>query len=250
MAKEKTETLPQKWAGFNIKGFQEVSLLEWESKLTAILFLPGCNLRCPFCHAKSLVLEAERLETIPFEKIVDSLSEKKGWIDGVAITGGEPTLHNWLFDLIDEIKKLKLLVMVETNGTNPDKVKRLLESGRLNYIAMDIKAPLESSGRKYKRATAVDVDVKAIETSIDIIKSYGINHEFRTTVVPGIIEPEDIAEIARTIKGAKRLCLQQFSPKDTLDLAYSKVKPYPKKVLQEMAERAREFVNEAVIRNA
>ena len=249
MIKQRAKTPPQEWAGFNIKGFQGVSLLEWEGKLVSILFLPGCNLRCPFCHAKSFVLEAEKLETVPFGQVADFLNKKRGWIDAVAITGGEPTLHNRLFDLIDEIRKLKFAVMIETNGTKPDKIKTLLETKRLNYIAMDIKAPLGDSGRKYKKATAADVDIKKIKASIDIIMSCGIDYEFRTTVVPGIIEPEDIVEIAKAIKGAKKLCLQQFLPKDTLDAAYLKIKPYSKKILKEMAKQAGELISTVVIRN-
>lgn len=234
---------------FNIKGFQEVSLLEWEGKITSILFLPGCNLRCPFCHAKSLVLEADEIDTVPFRQVRDYLNKKKGWIDGVVITGGEPTLYQELFDLIDEIRKLKLDVMIETNGTYPDKIKALLKTQRLNYIAMDIKAPLDNSGKNYKKATAADVDIDKIRTSIDIIISSSIDYEFRTTVIPGIIESEDIIEIARAVKGAKKLALQQFLPKNTIDPAYLNIKPYPKKVLEGMAEQAREFVNTIVIRN-
>ena len=183
MIKQKGKTPPQEWAGFNIKGFQEVSLLEWEGKLTSILFLPGCNLRCPFCHAKSLVLEAEKLETVPFEQVADFLNKKRGWIDGVAITGGEPTLHKRLFDLIDEIRKLKFAVMIETNGTRPEAIKTLLETKRLDYIAMDIKAPPGDSGRKYKKATAADVDIKKIKASIDIIMSCGIDKPYSKKIL-------------------------------------------------------------------
>ncbi|MFH0732793.1 MAG: anaerobic ribonucleoside-triphosphate reductase activating protein [Candidatus Omnitrophota bacterium] len=230
---------------FNIKGFQEVSLLEWEGKLTSILFLPGCNLRCGFCHAKALVLDRIK-ETVPFEKITAYLKTKRLWLDAVVISGGEPTMHEWLTLLIDEIKKYKLKVMLETNGTHPDKIKALLDAKKLDYIAMDIKAPLA----KYKTATATDINTQDIAKSIQIIMSSGIDYEFRTTVVPGIINVKDIKEIARLIKGARKLSLQQFSPKDTLDSAFLKIKPYPKNVLEEMGKIAREFVDEVAIKNA
>ncbi len=243
-------TLKESWRKFDIKGFQEVSLLEWEGKLASILFVPGCNLRCPFCHAKDLVLKTDKMESISFERVVSYLDAKSGWIDGVAITGGEPTMCKWLFELIDEIKRLKLAVMIETNGTYPEKIKTLLDTERLNYIAMDIKTSFANSGKKYKEAAGGDVDIDNIKRSIDIIMSSDIDYEFRTTVVPGIIDTEDIIGIATTIEGAKRLCLQQFSPKDTLDPAYLKVKPYPREILEEMAEAARKFVKAVVIKNA
>ena len=149
----------------------------------------------------------------------------------------------------DEIKKLNLAVMIETNGTYPEKIKMLLDTERLNYIAMDIKASFGNSGKKYKEAVGGDVDIDNIKRSMDIIMSSDIDYEFRTTVVPGIIDTEDIIGIATTIEGAKRLCLQQFSPKDTLDPAYLKVKPYPREILEEMAEAARKFVKVVMIKN-
>ena len=234
---------------FNIKGFQEVSLLEWEGKLTSILFLPGCNLCCPFCHAKSLIREADKIETVPFERIQDYLNKKRGWLDAVAITGGEPTGHTWLPDLIDEIKVFNLEVMLQTNGTYPERIKPLLKIKKLDYITMDIKAPFTDAGQRYHKATASSIEIKKIRASIDLIISSGIDYEFRTTLVPGLINTDDILSIAKKIKGAKKWCLQQFSPKDTLDPAYLEIKPYPRKVLEEMVETATGFVDTVIIRN-
>lgn len=235
---------------FNIKGFQGVSLLEWEGKITSILFLPECNLRCPFCHASALVANPEKLKAFEFDHILDFLRNKKSWVDGVAISGGEPTIHEWLFDLIDEIRGLGLEIMIETNGTYPNKIKELIDTKRLDFIAMDIKAPLGDSGKKYKDATAFkDLDIAAIKKSIKLIMASGIGYEFRTTVVPALLHKSDVIQIAEHIKGAKKLALQQFLAKDTLDPAYAQLKPYPKKLLEEMADAAREFVDTVVIRN-
>ncbi|MBN1405811.1 MAG: anaerobic ribonucleoside-triphosphate reductase activating protein [Candidatus Omnitrophica bacterium] len=233
------------WKKFNIKGFKEASLLEWYGKLASVLFLGNCNFRCPFCHARSLVLESDKLENVPFEKIAGYLTAKKAWIDGVAITGGEIFLHEWLGDLIDEIKKLSFPVMIETNGSFPGKIKALLDKKIIDYISMDIKSPLE----KYKLATGVDVNTNDIQKSINIIMSSGVDYEFRTTVVPQIIDKQDIAQIAGLIRGAKRLCLQQFFPVDTIDAAYMKVKPYPKEILTDMAKEAGKLVDIVEIKN-
>lgn len=241
--------MKQPWKKFNIKGFQEASLLEWEGKLASILFLGGCNFRCPFCHAKHLVLESEAMETIPFERIAAYLNTKKGWLDGVVITGGEPTIHEWLFDLIDELRSLSFSIMLETNGAYPDKIKALLDTKKLNYISMDIKAPFDAGREKYKKATGVDANIDNIKKSIEVIMSSGVDYEFRTTVVPGIIGASDVVDIARAIAGAKKMCLQQFRAQDTLDAEYLKVKPYSKEILKEMAKQAEEFVDTIVIKN-
>ncbi len=225
-------------------------MLEWEGKLTSILFLPGCNLRCPFCHARSLVLEPDTITPIPFDEIKGCLVKKKNWIDGVCITGGEPLLQEWLSDLIGEIRKLNFKIMLETNGTLPDALKALLDAKSVDYLSMDIKAPFNDSGEKYRKATAGSVDMRKIKSSVDIIMHSGIDYEFRTTVVPGIVDGTDIEDIAKSIEGARRLCLQQFVPKDTIDPAYLKIKPYPKSALLEMAKSAEKFVKKVVIRNA
>lgn len=225
-------------------------MLEWEGKLTSILFLPGCNLRCPFCHARSLVLESDTITSIPFEEIKGCLVKKKNWIDGVCITGGEPLLHDWLSDLINEIRKLNFKIMLETNGALPERLKMLLDAKIVDYVSMDIKASLSGSSEKYKKATTSDIDIGKIKSSIDIIMRSGTDYEFRTTVVPGIVSETDIEDIAKSIEGAQRFCLQQFVPKDTIDPAYLKIKPYPKSALLEMAKSAEKFVKKVVIRNA
>ncbi len=225
-------------------------MLEWEGKLTSVLFLPGCNLRCPFCHARALVLEPDTIIPVQFEEIKACLAEKKGWIDGVCITGGEPLLHNWLFDLIKDIRKLNFKIMLETNGTLPERLKALLDAKIVDYLSMDIKASLSDSGEKYKKATASNVDTGKIKSSINIIMRSGIDYEFRTTVTPGIVDEADIEDIAKSIEGGRRFCLQQFAPKDTIDPAYLKIKPYPKSALLEMVKKAGKYVKEAVIRNA
>ena len=137
-----------------IKGFVDLSLVDWDGKLSCVIFLPNCNFRCPFCHNTTLVLHPERGETIPFERVEDYLNKQKDWLDGVCITGGEPTLHNDLPDLCSKLKEIGFLVKVDTNGTNPTMMKELMNKSLINYIAMDIKAPL--TAEKYSKATGIN----------------------------------------------------------------------------------------------
>lgn len=233
---------------FNIRGFQEITLIDWEGKIASIIFLAGCNFRCGFCHSGSLVLAGKKAETISFEGIESFLKEKKGWVDGVVITGGEPTLdEKRLSALALCIKDLGLLVKLDTNGSRPRVLKRLIRSKAIDYIAMDIKVPLAEGA--YRKAAGASVNIEDIIASKEIILDSGIGHEFRTTVVPGLIGVSDIAKIAKSIISAKKFCLQQFSPRDTLDPSYLKIKPYPTEELYKMASIASEYLPCVVVRN-
>lgn len=232
----------------SIKGFQEVTLIDWVGKVASIIFLGGCNLRCGFCHSSSLVLDKDNLASIPFEDIASFLKEKKGWVDGVVITGGEPTLEDEkLFTLISAIKKLGLLVKLDTNGTNPNSLKRLIDERMLDYISMDIKAPL--STEDYNNATNVYINISDIIYTKDIIINSNIDYEFRTTAVPGVVSIANIAEIAKSIIPAKKYCIQQFLPADPIDKSFLDLKPYPVEELYEMATIASEFLPQVIVRN-
>ena len=178
----------------NVQGYQKMTLLDYPTKVACTIFTGGCNLRCPFCHNASLVNHPSENENAESE-VLAYLEKRRGILDGVCITGGEPLLQPDLIDFIRKVKDLGLSVKLDTNGTLPDRLKTLIESGMLDYIAMDVK----SSPEGYEKAVGVKIDVALIEKSIKLIKESGIAHEFRTTVVKGIHEKEDFEGIARLV---------------------------------------------------
>ena len=230
-----------------IRGFQEVTLVDWEGKIASIIFISGCNLRCGFCHSKALVLKENSPCTVPLSEIIQYLDKKQGWIDGVVITGGEPTLYcENLLALLYDIKGIGSAVKLDTNGTRPEVLKSAIDKGLVDYIAMDIKAPLEQQA--YSSIAGTEVNIEEIKASIGIIISSGIDYEFRTTAVPGAVSLKGIEKISEYIKPAKRYRIQQFQAKDTLNPSFLSLKPYSKEELQLMADRAREHVPDTLIR--
>lgn len=212
-----------------IKGFISSSLIDYPEKICSVLFVGKCNFRCPYCFNPELVLDYDKMETIDEEKVWEYLKPRRKWIDGVAIIGGEPTLHKNLGEFLKKIKSLGLLVKIDTNGTNPDFLKELIDKKLIDYIAMDIKAPLE----KYERVINAKVDLNKIKKSVKVIKNSGIEYEFRTTIIPGLINEKDILEISKFLKGSKKYCLQQFKPEKTLDNKFQDIDPYsPEKLLE------------------
>ena len=194
----------------DVKGLIDISFVDWDGKISSVLFLPTCNFRCPFCHNVNLVLCPEKLDTIPFEYIEDQLKKQKGWTDGVCITGGEPTLHSSLPELCSRIKKMGLMVKLDTNGTNPTMLKELMDMKLVDYVAMDIKAPLTIE--KYSKATGVNTEklLENVKESIRLLMESGIDYEFRTTVVPSIHTLDDIKQVCLSLKGCRKYVLQKF----------------------------------------
>ncbi len=217
-----------------IKGFIQNSLLEWEGRLSCVLFLPFCNLRCRYCHAAHL-LEPVELESIPRQQVLSYVRRQRDWLDGAVITGGEPTLHGEaLLELIADIHAAGPPVMVETNGTRPLWVGRLVSEGLVERIAMDVKAPL--SPDSYRKVTDREVNVEDLRASIRSIIGSGLSHEFRITVVPGLVGPEDVERIAPELKGAETVVLQNFQPDHCLDPALREVAPYRPEEMDAMAQ--------------
>ena len=194
----------------DVKGFIDVSFVDWDGKVTSVIFLPNCNFRCPFCHNVNLVLNPEKIETIPFEDIEDQLGKHKDWIDGVCVTGGEPTLHKDLPELLSKIKNMGFKVKLDTNGTNPKLLRELLNQDLVDYVAMDIKAPLNV--KSYSRIVGVNVDnlLEKIKESIKILMESGIEYEFRTTIVPTLHTLKDIKEICLSLRNCKKFVIQKF----------------------------------------
>jgi len=228
-----------------VKGFIENSLLDWEGRLAAVLFLPGCNFRCPFCHGSHLLGDAKQLESIPIPKIMEALVSRKGWIDGVVISGGEPTLHPALSDLIQTFLNAGFAVKLDTNGSRPDVLKDLISKRMVEHVAMDIKAPLDE---RYSRTAGAEVNLNDIRASIEILIGSGVSHEFRTTVCPPFHTDDDILGAALAIRGASHYYLQNFRPINTLDPSLAEVKPYTGEEMRRLAALAAPFVRHCAVR--
>lgn len=190
----------------HIAGLQKMTLLDYPGKIACTVFLPGCNLRCPFCHNASLVLPERLQPLMTQEELLDFLSTRVRKLDGVCVTGGEPTLHHDLPDLLRQIRSLGFSVKLDTNGTRPKMLQAILDEGLADYVAMDIK----NSPAKYA-GTCGGADVLSdVQESIRLLMDSGVDYEFRTTVLHPWHTPEDLAAIGRWITGAKRYYLQAF----------------------------------------
>lgn len=220
-----------------IKGFLESSLLEWDGLITSVMFVPRCNLRCPYCYVPDLVLRPEVLPAYDPGWLLERLAGLVGWVDGCVVSGGEPTLHSWLPRLLGKIRALGLRTKIATNGTHPRMLRELVEQRLVDAVAMDVKSALVPA--RYSAACGVAAPLEAVRESISIIRAGGVEHEFRTTVVPGIVGPEDVPSMAGALGEGALWYLQQYKPEPTLDPAYSTLEPYHPSVLEEMAERAR-----------
>jgi len=224
---------------FEIKGFVETSLCDWDGYLSSVIFLPGCNFRCPFCQNGDLVLRPDDLSTVGFDTIADFLRRNSNWIDGVVISGGEPVLRRDLAELAGEIKRRDFKVKIDTNGTRPAVIEALLKEDLVDYVAMDVKAPLDE---RYGVAAGVEVDLENIRRSIDMVRALEGRSEFRTTLVPGLVGEEEVLLIAETIQGASKYVLQRFVPENSLDNSLRRAIPYDESFVSHLLERAGKYV--------
>ena len=228
-----------------IKGIQEYTLIDWEGRVAAVVFLAGCNFRCPYCHVRHLVLNPAVLESIPVEGLNNMLTRNPGWLDGVVISGGEPTLAPALPALISHLRSKGLQIKLNTNGTNPDMLADLLADGLIEAVAMDVKGPLDG---RYERCAGRMADLDAIERSIEIIIDSDIEYEFCTTVCPPLMSEGDVIDTARELRGAKRYVLQRFRGNSCIDPALLNVKPYTPDEMRRIAEKASKYVGQCIVR--
>ncbi len=227
-----------------IGGFQKVSLIDYPGRISAIVFTQGCNFRCPFCHNPELV-DPERFEgLIPEAEILSFLEKRRGRLDAVVITGGEPTLQPELTPFIIHLRAMGYLIKLDTNGARPEVLEDLLGRNLLDYVAMDIKAPLE----RYGEVTKAKTDGQRIRQSISLIMGSGIDYEFRTTAVKSLLSPQELEEIGRLIPGAKRFVLQKFVPTKTLDRSYLNEPTYSDGELKSVVEKLGSIVEKATQR--
>ena len=215
----------------DIKGLQKTSLIDFAPHIVSTVFLARCNFRCPFCHNPGIVEGFLSMDSISEASFFKHLEDRKGLIDGVCITGGEPTLYRHLPEFIKKIKEKGLIVKLDTNGTNPKMLNELIISGLLDYVAMDIK----TSREKYPQATRSGIDISVIEESVNILKNGKIPYEFRTTAVPEFFTKDDAVKVCEWIKGAEAHYIQQFiSSVSLLDKNLEKTKPYSLEELEEL----------------
>lgn len=234
-------------------GLQRTTLIDFPGRVSCTVFVSGCNFRCPFCYSPELVLPQKiaKHPQISEKDFFSFLKKRKGLLDGVVICGGEPTLNKYLPAFCEKIKKMGFMVKLDTNGSNPEMLKKLIDKKLVDYIAMDVKQSHSPAGgtcskskgksQKYDDATGVHIDLNKIRESINIIKNSGTDYEFRTTVVPGIHKKKDILDIAEWLSPAKKYYLQKFRPEKNLDPACLKMRPYSDEWFSEVKREIKEF---------
>lgn len=230
-----------------IGGIQKTTLIDYPGKLAATIFVSGCNFRCPFCYNPDLVLpeEIEKHPSIPPEDVFAFLKERKKFLSGVVLGGGEPTIYDDLPEFVGKIKELGYLVKLDTNGSNPKMLQEMINNNLLDYVAMDIKAPRE----RYLKASGKEIEIEKIEQSIQILKTGKTDYEFRTTFVPGLLGKKDILKIAQWLNPAARYFLQTFqNTTRTIDSDFMRIQPYSEAFLQEILEEIKPYFDICQIR--
>jgi pyruvate formate lyase activating enzyme len=227
-----------------IAGYLKTSLIEWPGKISSVIFVPGCNFRCPFCHNRDLVepQEIKKLPEIAEKEIFKNLKKRKKWIDGVVVTGGEPTLQPDLAQFLQKCQALGFKTMVETNGSQPAVIKKLILAKLVDYWRMDYKVPLG----EYRKLTNLAKIAAKIAQSIKILAMSSADWELRTTIVPGIHDSKILLQMAKELKigGKINWSLQNFQPKNCLDPKFNKIKPYSKIRLEELLKAVKKTVPE------
>lgn len=226
-----------------LKGLQRLTLLDFPGKMAATVFTGGCNLRCPFCHNASLVIPEKFGATIPEEEFFAFLDKRRGILEGVCVSGGEPTLYKDLPDFLKRIKEKGFLIKLDTNGTDPEMLKSLIDEGLLDYVAMDIK----SSKEGYPRAVGIEgYDTSKIEKSVEILRKCKVDFEFRTTVVRELHTKEDFESMGKWLVGEDKLFLQTFT--DSGDLIGSGYSAYSEEEMKELLSVLKKYMPSAALR--
>jgi len=220
-------------------GLQRISLIDYPNKVASVLYTPGCNLRCPFCHNWRIVVDPKPpfLHEAAALKILES---RKKYVDAVVVTGGEPTMHKELPKFLEKLKKRGFQVKLDTNGFYPEVLEECLPY--VDYVALDVKTSLEKYNRLGTKDTA------GLMRTIEILKTGKVPYEFRTTAVPEFVTAEDVECIGEMVKGAKTHALQQFVPQETLDKKFEGVKPYSPETITEFAETMKKFAENVILR--
>jgi len=237
-----------------IAGLQKTTLIDYPGKIACVVFLAGCNFRCPWCYSSELVLPIKiaKHPRLSEKEFFDFLRQRQGLLEGVVICGGEPTVNRELPQFTEKIKALGFSVKLDTNGSNPKMLKDLVDAKLIDYVAMDIKGPagpnfqfplpaprrvLSNFQSTYEKIMNEGVKIKDIQKSVEFLKSGKLDFEFRTTCVPGVHKKEDFLEIAKWIGGKNvKYYLQDFRAEKTIDPEFEKVKPFGKEFLEDIAK--------------
>jgi len=240
-----------------IGGLQKLSLIDFPNKVAATVFLTGCNFKCGFCQNPELV-DPSKIKNQPEvskKEFFEFLDSKIGLIDGICITGGEPTINPELPEFIKKIKDKGFLIKLDTNGSKPEVLSKLVDEKLIDFIAMDIKTSVDVKIKNqklkiknYDKATGVSVNLKKILRSVELIKNSEIDYEFRTTVVPGLVDESDIEKIGAWLSDAKKFALQQFQNKKVLDKNFEKIQPYTEEVLKEFKKILEKYIEDVELR--
>jgi len=213
-------------------------LIEYPGKIGAIAFTQGCNFRCPYCYNPELVDPDLYRECLPEEGVLSFLERRKGKLDALTITGGEPTMHHDLIDFIKCVRKIGYLIKLDTNGSCPEVLEQLISGRLVDYVAMDIKGPL----RKYKTVTRSKIDEDKIRQSIEVIMKSGMPYEFRTTVPKKLLHEDDLLEMGKLLRNASCYILQQFIPTRTLDKQFLKYEAYSQDEMECFREKLKKDI--------
>ena len=226
----------------NIIGIEKSSFIDYPSNICTVIFTGGCNFRCPYCHNTSIVNNIG--DKIEEDEVISFLKKRKKFVDALCISGGEPTLQKDLYDFICRIKEEGFLIKLDTNGTNPALLNKLIDEKLIDYVAMDIKSPFA----KYSSIGGTSINLEDIRKSIDILLENKVDYEFRTTICKELLTIEDIISIAKEIKGCKIYALQNFRDGETVLAGPNKFIPYQVEELKEIEKAISTLLNKVIIR--
>lgn len=219
-------------------GYLRTSTTDYPGKTAAVLFTQGCNWRCPYCRGSCLVVPQQYAEPLAEEKVMESLTRRRARLDGIVVSGGEPTIHNDLIPFLERLGKLGLPLKLDTNGSRPDMLREIVQRRLVSYIAMDVKSPLDN----YPQATGIRMDPEVIRTSIWVVKNSGLEYEFRTTVIPGLHTVTEIKSIGLLVNGAARYVLQEYVSENALRPDFRNRVAFTRKTLEDMQKYFRHKV--------
>ncbi|MBC7266303.1 MAG: anaerobic ribonucleoside-triphosphate reductase activating protein [Coriobacteriia bacterium] len=226
-----------------VAAWQPVSMLDWPGRVAATAFISGCPFRCAYCHNPDLI--AARPHGEEADALIEHLVSRRGWIDGVVITGGEPTSDPELVPLLETLNDIGIPVKLDTNGSRPETLARVLENGLVQMVALDVKTVPE----RYDALTGWPGSARAIDESIQVVLDSGVDHEFRTTAWPGALTVDDFPRIARRLERGRRYVIQQFRPEQTLRPEAADVLPFSPDTLRSIAALCNEHIP-TVVRGA
>ena len=227
-----------------ILGFLETSLVDWDGKITSVVFVGGCNFTCPFCHNHELADDRADIKPFDWPAIQVALLNKDKWLDGVVVTGGEPMMHPEVFRLCADIQQLGKPVKLDTNGSFPYPLKQLIETHLIDFVAMDIKAPLDE---RYSAAAGRPVDTGPLLRTVRLLRESGVDHEFRMTLVPGLLHIDDMTAVGQALRDAPLVALQHYNPERARVPNFGG-RTYSRTEAEAMAEKLRPFVKSVILR--